>query len=94
VDTYDDPAPGAGQFVLLDSGTCSSLTAALDIANPGGVGVTDLSFDPGLGIPAGSALSIVSGGSVEADVSAFGYSTSASNVPAVTESTAGVPPQR
>jgi hypothetical protein len=63
---------------------------------PATVGDTVLPFDPGLGIPAKSGLSVLVTGSPQAEVYTDGYSVSAGSVPAAaaTASKAPAPPQQ
>jgi hypothetical protein len=80
IDVFQDPSPGISQLVALyDDTTCSDLVADV---NPPTVGETVLPFDPGLGIAAGSALSMVTNGSVAAEVYTDGYSVPSNQVPA------------
>jgi hypothetical protein len=77
---YQDPSPGISQLVALyDDTTCSDLIADV---NPPTIGETVLPFDPGLAIAAGSALSMITNGSVAAEVYTDGYSVPANQVPA------------
>jgi hypothetical protein len=80
IDVYEDPSPGISQLVALyDDTTCSDLIADV---NPPTIGETVLPFDPGVGIPAGSSLSMVTNGSVAAEVYTDGYSVPSNQVPA------------
>ena len=97
IDVYQDPMPGSGQYVSLYSdNTCSSLVGDV---NPATVGETVLPLDPGLGIPAGSGLSVLVGGSVGAEVYTDGYAVPSGQGPAAPAAPAGAnriqpPPQR
>jgi hypothetical protein len=89
VDVFSDATPGPDNYISLYLGNCSQIVADV---NPAAVGATVLNFGPGLAIPAGSQLSARASGGVQAEVYAYGYSTSASSVPAVAESGQGGPP--
>lgn len=79
INVFQDPSPGENQVVNIFTGIdCNSFVGAV---NPPAAGETILPFDPGLGIPAKSALSAETGGSVEAEVFADGYSVPSSQVP-------------
>jgi hypothetical protein len=92
VDVFADPSPGDAQTVEVFNGpNCTNLIADV---NPPGIGVTDLPFDPGVGVAAGSELSVLASGSVQAEAYAFGYAVSASAVPkSSTSGTAQLPQQ-
>ena len=80
VDVFADPSPGIGQTVeLFSDGSCLTLVADL---NPPGLGQTVVPFDPGVGIKAGSSMSAIVSGSVQAETYTDGYLVSASLVPA------------
>jgi hypothetical protein len=80
IDVFQDPSPGISQLVALyDDTTCSDLIGDV---NPPTVGETVLPFDPGLGIAAGSGLSMITNGSVAAEVYTDGYSVPSNQVPA------------
>ena len=79
ISVSSDPSPG-GAFVAIYADTsCSTLVA--DVYPPT-IGETTLPFDPGLGIPAKSGLSVVVAGSIQADVYMDGYSVPSGSVPA------------
>jgi hypothetical protein len=91
VDAYSVSSPGAGKFIIFyrsSDGTCSnsSLDLAMEIVNPGVVGVIDLQYDlpGGMPIPAGKALCAdnASPASIGAQVTAWGYSVPSTSVPA------------
>jgi len=80
VDVYGDPTPGSGNTISFYTGTgCASIVADV---NPPGVGETVLPFDPGLAIPQGQGLYATTGGNVEAETYADGYTVPATQVPA------------
>jgi hypothetical protein len=94
INVYQDPIPGPGQYVSVYADTvCANLVGDV---NAGTVGETVLPFDPGLGIPAGSGLSVVVGGSVGAEVYTDGYAVPANQVPAALPAANRIqlPPQR
>ena len=80
VDTISMGTSGGGLFagLYLGAGGCESLVMEI---NPPGVGLINQPFEPGLGVPAGQRLWVVTY-SISSEVSAFGYSTTASSVPA------------
>jgi hypothetical protein len=85
LDVFNDPSPGSGQRVDIFKGTnCNTVVADV---NPPTVGATVIPFDPGLGIPAGSGLSVNIAGSVQAETYTTGYWVGASAVPASSEAT-------
>jgi hypothetical protein len=85
IDVYQDPMPGSGQYVSLYSDTvCANLVGDV---NPGTVGETVLPFDPGLGVQAGSGLSVLVGGSVGTEVYTDGYAVPPGQVPAAEAAT-------
>jgi hypothetical protein len=63
---------------LYDDTTCSNLVGDV---NPPTVGETVLPFDPGLGIASGSGLSMITNGSVAAEVYTDGYAVPPGQVP-------------
>ncbi len=71
--------------------TCAGVQVGtyFPIVNPPGLGMTDISLDPGLAVPAGDALCARVGGTVGAELVVSGY-TVASTAVAV-ESTKAVP---
>jgi hypothetical protein len=94
VDVGQDPSPGVNQNVVIYGDAMCSGNPIADV-NPATVGETTLPFDPGLGIPAKSGLSVFVNGSVVAEVYADGYSVSSATVPtsAATVTTRGTPKQ-
>jgi hypothetical protein len=83
INVFADPSPGESQDVAIFTGIdCNSFVGEV---TPPTAGETILPFDPGLGIPAKSGLSAETGGSVEAQVFADGYS-----VPSIQVATSGV----
>jgi hypothetical protein len=76
-----DPSPGADQWVYIwDSASCTGSPVAG--VNPATIGEATLPFDPGLGVPANSGLSVLVGGSVVAEAYTDGYSVASSLIPA------------
>jgi hypothetical protein len=67
-------------FAALFLGTSGCESLVMEI-NPPGVGLINQPFEPGLGVPAGQRL-WVTAFNISADANAFGYSTTASSVPA------------
>lgn len=80
IDVFSDPSPGPDQYVRVFSDP-SCQTAVADV-NPSGVGQTLVPFEPGVGIAAGSQLSAIVSGSVEAEAYTDGYAVAQSVVPA------------
>jgi hypothetical protein len=90
VDTFSDPTPGASQNVTLFLGTSSSCGTTVADVNPATIGQDIITFDPGLGVPAGSTLNVLVGGSVQAEVYTDGYLVPPKQVPATTVSIEGL----
>jgi hypothetical protein len=87
INTYADPTPGTGEYVLFQLMTGTTCTGSgvgsyLEFVNPGSVGEIDVPFSPGLAIPAGDALCALENASVQAEVSVTGYSVPSSEVTA------------
>jgi hypothetical protein len=80
VDTFFDPSPGNGQNDVLYKGTTCG-TPFVDV-NPPTVGATVLPLEPGIAIPAGTAVWARAGAQIRAEVYAYGYAVSSSSVPA------------
>jgi hypothetical protein len=66
------------EFQVFGDTTCSHQVAGV---HPASVGLTVIPFDPGLGIPAKSGVSVRIVGSLEADAYADGFSVAALQVP-------------
>jgi hypothetical protein len=80
IDVFQDPTPGNGNYVQVSGdGTCSNPVGDV---NPPTVGQSTMSFDPGVAIPAGGALSAVIGGAVQAEFYVDGYTVGAGVLPA------------
>jgi hypothetical protein len=80
INVIADPSPGVGQVVELFRGASCNISLVGEV-NPPTVGQTVVPFDPGLGIPSGSALSAIVVGSVRAAVWTDAYTVSAGSVP-------------
>ena len=80
LDTFNIGTPGAGILAGFYLGAQGCERFLMDI-NPPGVGLINQPFEPGLGIPSGQRLWVFASG-ISAEVYAFGYSTTASSVPA------------
>jgi hypothetical protein len=83
VNVFQDPSPGTSQYVAFVVGpadTNCSGGGAGEI-NPPTIGQTVMPFDPGLGVPAGYALSAVASGSVNAQTWVDGFVVPPSSVP-------------
>jgi hypothetical protein len=87
VSAWSVPSPGPGERVLFQrsvDGSCNaaSLNVVYDVAHPGGVGDTVLTYSPGLTVPAGSALCArTSDAALSVDLSAFCYAVAPGAVP-------------
>jgi hypothetical protein len=81
VNVFSDPAPGADNNVAIYAD--STCTSEVGDVNPATVGQTTISFDPGLAIPAGSAVSasIPPHASVRAEEYVDGYTIVSTAVP-------------
>jgi len=80
---YEDPTPGAGDYVALYSdAACSSQPIA--VVTPGLVNAWTYPLDPGFAIQAGGGLYAQAFGGVESDVTVYGYTVGATDVPATT----------
>jgi hypothetical protein len=87
VDAYQDPSPGVG-IVRLSYGPSSNPCAiTLEDVNPGGIGVTALDYGSGLALPTADYLGVQVGGSVLAEVFAFGFTIPSSQAPAASAAT-------
>ncbi len=85
IDVYSDPSPGGPDIVafIIETGTsCSSSQVGSynQIIHPDSLGETEVSLEPGLGIPAGDALCGAQTGSVGAQASVSGYTVPSSSV--------------
>jgi hypothetical protein len=80
LDTFTIGTPGIGKFAALFLGTAGCENLVMEI-NPPGIGLINQPFEPGLGVPAGQRL-WVRAFEISAEADAFGYSTTASSVPA------------
>jgi hypothetical protein len=72
IDVYADPSPGSNNYVALYADS-ACLTVVGDV-NPGALGQTIVSFDPGVSIPQGSAMYASLSGAVQAETYVDGYS--------------------
>jgi hypothetical protein len=81
LDVFAKPRPREGQTVEVLTGTTCSVLKLISDVNPSTIGVTELPFDPGVGVPAGSGVSIVVSGWVQAEAYGFGYAVQSSAVP-------------
>src|SRR5262245_36370971 len=88
VDTYADPTPGPGHAVVIVVGS-SCVTGVVGDVNPATVGQDIMTFDPGLGVPAGSHLLAFVTGALQAEIYTDGYLVPAKQVPATTVSIEG-----
>lgn len=82
VDTVGNPATGGNavnNYVHLFSDT--TCTHVIGGVHPGAVGLTVVPFDPGLGIPTKSGLSVKVTGALELDAYADGFSVPSAQVP-------------
>jgi hypothetical protein len=79
IDTYENPTPGTANNVILYVGTggCDQLVGDV---NPASIGLDTITFDPGLGIPAGSKLLAYQQG-VSAEAYTDAYLVKANQVP-------------
>jgi hypothetical protein len=86
LDTFTDPAPGAGQFIefQVTTGGCpgNQVGSYDELVTPGAIGETDIPFTPGLAVPAGDILCAGGVGSIQTEVSITGYTVPSSEVPA------------
>ena len=76
INTFENPTPGTGNNVILWVGTggCDQLVGDV---NPASIGLDTVTFDPGLGIPAGSKLFAYKQGGVSAERTPTPHSRSA-----------------
>lgn len=77
INVYQNTTPGFGNNVLLYIGT-GCVGGFLEAVNPATIGMVDLSYEPGVIIPAGSSLFANRQNNVAAEVLAIGYSVLAS----------------
>jgi hypothetical protein len=99
VDVFEDPSPGAGQWVELTEETGSTCTGSAVGAfyhriNPGSVGEIDESFDPGLVVAKGDALCAEDYGSVDTEVDVSGYTVSSADAPTGAAHHLAIPEQK
>jgi hypothetical protein len=94
-------ATGIGEdldFWISSDGTCdqATFTVTVDDVNPAGIGEIVLPMDTGLAIPAGEALCVLNGDSVNitAESYAFGYTVAPNAVPAAAPLSTGLPPRQ
>jgi hypothetical protein len=89
MDAYQVPAPGPAGAIVLDiqpGMTCPNAGAVGSCSqylSPGGVGETDVPFNPGLAIPAGDTLCAVPQ-NIDAEITVTGYLVSSGEAPAGT----------
>jgi hypothetical protein len=82
VNTYINASPGQNKYFGLFTGKDGCEHVVMYV-NPGGLGVTPLTIDPGVVVPAGQSLWVLKGDvSVLADVFAAGYTIPGSWAPA------------
>jgi len=99
IDAYYDPSPGGGSDVFFEVETGTSCAGSMvgtydEIVNPGGIGVTVIPLDPGVGIPEGDALCAQAGaGGMDSEVNLSGYTVPSSSVTAGTLHPAVLPSQ-
>ena len=85
VDVYENPTPGAADYMRIYRGSdCFALQTILTF-NPGGVDAYVVPIEPGFGIEAGGEISIEAVGDVKAEVFGFGYLVPMSDVPSTTK---------
>ena len=94
LDIYNTFTPGNGKFASFYLGTSGCESFVMDI-NPPGVGLINQPFEPGLGVPAGKRLWVLTF-SISAEVFAFGYTVPSNAVPAssLSATSAKAPPQQ
>jgi hypothetical protein len=85
VDTWINPSPGPAGFVVVEihaGSTCTGdpIGSWTQTVHPQGLGETDISLSPGLGIPSDDAL-CARANTLTAYVSASGYTVPSSAVP-------------
>ncbi len=79
-DTYDDPSPGSASAIQVYIGNC--FTFPIATAHPGTVGVTQVDFDPGQALKAGTQLYYLNAGGAHATLWIRGYTVPPVAVPA------------
>jgi hypothetical protein len=80
---YADPTPGAGDYVALYTDAACG-TQPIAIITPALVNAWTYPLDPGFAIQAGGGLYAEAFGGVESDVTVYGYTVPATDVPATT----------
>jgi hypothetical protein len=82
--TFTDPTPGSGNFIqlVITTGGCpGGQVGSFNLfVHPGAIGETDIPLTPGVAVPAGDILCAGGVGSVQADLSATGYTVPSSEV--------------
>jgi hypothetical protein len=86
LNTFADPTPGGGNGIFIFTGSPNVCDGSRLVGsmNPATIGEDIVTFDPGLGIPAGSALNVFVGGSVSAEAYTDGFVVAAKQVPLTT----------
>jgi hypothetical protein len=82
VNADENPNPGNGSKVYVyANGNCAP--GIVGSVTPQGLGLSTITFEPGLAVPSGGFLSAVAAGSLQADVYADGYVVASGVAPPV-----------
>lgn len=87
LDVFADPTPGqANDIAIFRDATCNNANDIVADVNPATIGQIVIPFDPGIGVPSASHLSVVINGSVSAESYVDGYVVPSTAVPAASVS--------
>jgi hypothetical protein len=81
IDVFSDPSPGGGQNAPIFTGSSDDCATQVGDVNPPTVGQFVVPFDPGLGIPVGTALNARCNGQLECEFYVDGFVVAAGDVP-------------